>query len=162
MFSERFLSSHGVVDVAGRKVKVYHLSVEDGPIEPHVVAAALATMPALVAAPDATTPSAAWAIVHRGRGGAAYALAYSWVWDNVIEAHSAAAGVPFLGCPDEDPTHFVPLTVPWIGCVWELGPFEHERSAWIRHMLSGETNLAAYLGDACAPGPSGGARSVTR
>lgn len=162
MFAERFLSSHGVVDVAGRKVKVYHLHVDDRPIEPRVVAAALAALPALLAAPDETTPPAAWAIVHRGRGGAAYVLAYSWVWDNVIEAHSAAAGVPFLGCPDEEPTRFVPLAKPWIGCVWEFGPFEHERSAWIRHVLSGESNVAAYLADTSAPGPTGGARTVTR
>jgi hypothetical protein len=162
MFAERFLSSHGVVELAGRKVKVYHLNVEDRPIEPHVVAAALGAMPKLLAAPDATTPAAAFAIVHRGRGGAAYALAYSWVWDNVIEAHTAAAGVPFLGCPDEDPTHFVPLTNQWIGCVWELGPFEHERSAWVQHMLSGDASVTAYLADTCAPGPVGGVRTATR
>jgi hypothetical protein len=162
MFAERFLSSHGVVEVAGRAVKVYHLNVDDRAIEPHVVAAALAVLSTLVAAPDPTTPSAAFAIVHRGRNGAAYTLAYSWVWDNVIEAHTAAAGVPFLGCPDDDPTHFVPLTKQWIGCVWELAPFEHERSAWVQHMLSGEANLGAYLADTCAPGAVGGARTATR
>ncbi len=88
-------------------------------------------------------------------------LAYSWVWDNVLEYHTAAAGVPFLGCPDEDPTHFIELERPWIGCVWELAPLEHERAAWVKHLLSGAPDLAAYLADTCRPQPAGGVRTAT-
>ena len=80
-----------------------------------------------------------------------------WVWDNVLEVHSAAAGEPFLGCPDRDPTHFVELVKPWVGCVWELAPFGHERSAWVRHLLAPERpDLDGYLADFFPEGPAGG------
>lgn len=35
------------------------------------------------------------------------------------------------------------LAKQWIGCVWELGPLEDERSAWVQHMLAGDANLTA-------------------
>lgn len=155
-FAPRFLSCHGLLQVAGRSVKRYHVSVDEAPIEPAIVAAAHAMLPRLLPAPDATTPPASFVILHRGRS-AAYVVAYSWVWDNVIECHSAAAGEPVLGCPDHDPTHFAVVEKPWMGCVWELAPFGHERSAWVRHLLEPERpDLAAYLADTYRPGPAGG------
>jgi hypothetical protein len=155
-FAERFLTSQGVTVVNGRSIKRYHVNVHDRPIEPHIVEKAMAFLPRLLPRePDPTTPPASFVIVHRGVT-AAYLLAYSWVWDNVIEVHSAAAGEPFLGCPDQDPTNFVELTKPWVGCVWELAPFEHERAAWVRHMLVPEPpDLKAYLADVFPDGPSG-------
>ena len=154
-FAPRFLTTPGLLELGGRSIKRYHVNIDDRPIEPAIVAAAHAFLPRLLAAPD-TTPPASFTILHRGRQ-AAYLLAYSWVWDNVIECHSAAAGEPFLGCADDDPTHFVELTRPWVGCVWELAPFGHERSAWVRHMLEPErADLAAYLADTFPEGPSGG------
>jgi hypothetical protein len=81
------------------------------------------------------------------------------VWDNVLECHAAVAGVPFLGCSDEDPTNFTELAKPWIGCVWELPAIEHERSAWVRHMLAPDRpDLSAYLDDVPAEGMFGGPR----
>jgi hypothetical protein len=39
----------------------------------------------------------------------------------------------------------------------ELAPFEHERAAWVRHMLAAEPpDLAAYLRDTFRDGPAGG------
>jgi hypothetical protein len=46
-------------------------------------------------------------VLHRGNDGAAYLNAYSSVWGNVLHMRGAAAAQPMLGCPDEDPTHFV-------------------------------------------------------
>lgn len=61
-----------------------------------------------------------------------------------------------LGCPDRDPTHFVPVERPWIGCVWELPPIQHERDAWVRHLLAPDTpDLDAYLVDSLAEGTTG-------
>jgi len=41
--------------------------------------------------------------------------------------------------------------------VWELAPFAHERSAWVRHMLvPAAAPLNAYLGDVMQDGPVGG------
>jgi hypothetical protein len=159
-FAERHLSVAASVEAGGRRVKVYHLNEVQGPIEPGILAAAEAILPSLVAAPDGTPP-AAFAIVHSGSD-ASYLNVYSWVWDNVLECHTAAAGIPFLGCPDTDRTHFLALDRPWIGCVWELGPFEHERSAWVRHMLEPDApDLEAYLADHDGSATTGGPRSIS-
>ena len=150
-FHEKYLRAAGTVAVGGRQVKRYHVSIEPE-IEETIKKAAAEFLPRLLAAPD-ETPPAAFVILHRGAGSAAYLNAYSWVWDNVIECRTAAAGVPFLGCPDEDPEHFTELTRPWIGCVWELAPLGHERAAWVRHMLSPDRpDLAGYLADVLPDG----------
>ena len=66
---------------------------------------------------------------------------------------SAAAGEPYLGCPDDDPAHFVPNARILAGCVWELTVLEHERAAWVEHMLvPDEPDLDAYLADGVADG----------
>jgi hypothetical protein len=154
-FAERHLSRRATIEAAGRRVKMYHLTVFAEAIEESIVTAAEAFLSRLVAPLD-ETPPAAFAILHRGSDGA-YLNVYSWVWDNVLECHTAVAGVPFLGCPDADPTHFVSLDRPWIGCVWELGPFEHERAAWVRHMLvPDQPQLQAYLADGLADALTGG------
>ncbi|TVZ05531.1 hypothetical protein EAS64_13450 [Trebonia kvetii] len=81
---------------------------------------------------------------------------YNWVWDNVLHMRGAAAAEAALGCTDEDPTHFMPLDRPWIGCVWELPPIQHERDAWVRHMLMPDVaDLAGYLGDTMPEGTTG-------
>ena len=153
-FEEKYLSVHPVATIAGRQVKKYHVNTVDAPIEPEIQAAADAFLPRLFPEPD-NTPPASFTILHRGQR-ASYLLAYNWVWDNVLHCATAAAGIEFLGCPDTDPTHFVELTRPWIGCVWELPPLGHERNAWVRHMLvPDEPNLTAYLADNMPPGRTG-------
>ena len=151
-YDEKYLRTGGTVAVGGRQVKRYHISIEPD-IEVGVQKAAYDFLPGLLPEPEPDTPPASFIIVHRGAGNAAYLNAYSWVWGNVIECKTAAAGVPFLGCPDEDPEHFTELARPWIGCVWELAPLGHERAAWIRHVLSPERpDLAAYLADVLPDG----------
>jgi hypothetical protein len=60
---------------------------------------------------------------------------------------------PELGCADENPENFTLLDRPWMGCVWELAPFGHERSAWVRHVLRPEApGLGAYLADVLPDG----------
>ena len=151
-YTEKHLRAAGVVAVGGRQVKRYHISIEPE-IEENIQKAAAGFLPRLLPAPDDETPPASFAILHRGAGSAAYLNAYSWVWGNVIECRIAAAGVPFLGCQDEDPENFTELTRPWIGCVWELAPLGHERAAWIRHVLSpASPDLAGYLADVLPDG----------
>ena len=112
-------------------------------------------LPDLVPEPDGTPP-AGFVVLHRGGNGAAYLNAYTWVWDNVLHMRGAAAAQAALGCPDEDPTHFMPLDRPWIGCVWELPPIQHERDAWVRHMLMPDVaDLAGYLDDTMPDGTTG-------
>lgn len=151
-FTEKHLTTLCPVDVAGRQVKRYHVSIEPE-IEDGVQQAAYDFLPRLLPAPDDETPPASFMILHRGLGGAAYLNAFSWVWGNALEFHAAVAGQPFLGCADEEPENFTELTRPWIGCVWELAPFGHERSAWVRHVLQpGEPDLAGYLADVLPDG----------
>ena len=151
-FNEKYLRAAGTGTVSGRQVKRYHISIEPE-IEVGIQKAAAEFLPRLLPSPDDETPPASFVIVHRGAGSAAYLNTYSWVWGNVIECRTAAAGVPFLGCPDEDPEHFAELARPWIGCVWELAPLGHERAAWIRHVLSpARPDLAAYLADVLPDG----------
>jgi hypothetical protein len=155
-FEQRFLTVPGVIEVGDRRIKRYVINAVDRPIEPAILAAATEMLPRLLPREPDTTPRAAFAVFHRGRNTAAFVNLYSWVWDNVVEYHTAAAGEPHVGCPDRDPTHFVELTKPWLGCVWELAPFEHERAAWVRHMLVPDRpDLAAYLADTLPPGPVG-------
>ncbi|MEI5097594.1 hypothetical protein RB200_01665 [Streptomyces sp. PmtG] len=156
-FEEKLLWALPPVEIAGRHIKRYHVSADPAGIAPEVAAAAYAVLPELLPEPDGTPP-ATFVVLHRGGDDGAYLNAYSWVWDNVLHFGCAAAGQPVLGCPDRDPTHFVPVgrDQPWIGCVWELPPIQHERNAWVRHLLApAAPDLAAYLADSLPDGTTG-------
>lgn len=157
-FTEKLLTVLPPIEVAGRWIKRYHVTADPAGIAPEVARAAYAVLPELLPAPDGTPP-AAFTVLHRGGDDGAYLNAYSWVWDNVLHFRGAAAGQPVLGCPDDDPTHFVPTDRPWIGCVWELPPILHERDAWVRHMLVPRApevpDLGAYLADSATRGTTG-------
>ncbi len=157
-FAEKVLRSPGVLEVAGRQLKRYHVASVGQEIEQEVQEAAYAFVAKLLPAPDEETPPAGFTVLHRNSQGA-FLDAYSWVWGNVVECRVAAAGVPDLGCDDDDPTHFKSLARQWIGCVWELAPFGHERSAWVRHILEPESaDLVGYLADTFSEGMTGGPR----
>jgi hypothetical protein len=155
-FEPKHIRSLAPIVVNDRHIKRYHVSNTEEPIATEIETAAYAMLPQLLPEWDGSTPPASWVILHEGGDGAAYINAYSWVWDNVVEFHAATAGQPFLGCPDRDPTNFMVLDRPWIGCIWELPPFGHERSAWVRHMLDADhPNLDNYLADTMPDGPAG-------
>ena len=148
-FKEKLLSCPPPVAVGARRYKRYYVSSEAAVITPEVEKAALGLLPELLPEPDGTPPA-------RGGDGAAYLNAYTWVWDNVLHMRGAAAAQAALGCPDEDPTHFLLVDRRWIGCVWELPPIQHERDAWVRHMLLPDVaDLDGYLGDAMPAGTTG-------
>jgi hypothetical protein len=155
-FSEKLISFRGVAEIAGRQMKRYHVHSAADLIEAEVERAAYEFLPALLPDPDDEAPPAGFTILHRNRQGA-FLDAYSWVWENVIECRTAAAGVRVLGCDSDDPTSFKPLDRPWIGCVWELAPFGHERSSWVRHILEPrEPDIDSYLADTYPDGRCGG------
>jgi hypothetical protein len=158
-FVEKYLRVPPPITIAGRHVKRYHVNMDQSLIPDDIEQAAYAMVPALLPEADGTPP-ASFVVLHRGGDGAAYVNAYSWVWDNVVHVAAAVAAQPIVGCPDDDPTHFVPLDKPWVGCIWELPAFGHERSAWVRHMLATDhPDLDAYLADSLPEGPTGGPRS---
>ena len=151
-FTEKLLTSQPAFAAAGRRFKRYDVTSETARITPDIEQAAVRILPELVPAPDGTPP-AGFVVLHRGGDGAAYLNAYTWVWDNVLHMRGAAAAQPALDCPDDDPTHFMVLDRPWIGCVWEIPPIQHERNAWVRHMLAPDApDLDGYLADAMASG----------
>ncbi|MEZ0089253.1 hypothetical protein [Streptacidiphilus sp. EB129] len=154
-FAEKRLSVLDPIRIGERFVKRYHVTPFPGPIEAEIEEAAQAFLPGLLPQADGTPP-ASFAVLHRGGDGAAYLNVYSWYWDNALYYGCAAAAQPALGCPDDDPTHFVKLEAPLVGCVWELPPILHERDAWVRHMLVPERpDLDAYLADSLPEGTTG-------
>jgi hypothetical protein len=162
-FEPKFIRSLPPVVVSDRHIKRYHVSNTQMPIAAAIESAAYAMVPRLLPEWDGETPRGSWLILHEGRDGAAYMNAYSWVWGNVVEVRAAVAGQQFVGCPDNDPTNFMLLDRPWVGCIWELPPFGHERSAWVRHMLDTEhPDLDAYLVDTLPDGPTGQAEPARR
>jgi hypothetical protein len=151
--AEMHLSTPGVIECTGRLVKRYHVSADGGKIADAIQAAAYDFLPRLLPEPDDETPPAGWAVLFKASGAPAYLIAYSWTWANVVECRAAAAGLHELGCADENPEHFTILDRRWIGCVWELAPLGHERSAWVRHVLARDTpDLAGYLADVMPEG----------
>ncbi len=155
-FTEKHLLVPPPIEVGGRHIKRYHVTADPAGIEPEVEKAAYAVLPDLLPEPD-DTPPATFVVLHRGNDDGAYLNAYSWVWDNALRFAAAAAGQPFLNCPDRDPTHFVRLDGSLIGCVFELPPIAHERDAWVRHVLAPEQpDLAGYLADSAPEGNTGG------
>lgn len=100
-------------------------------------------------------PPASWLVLHEGKG-AMYLCLYDWVWGNAVQVSAAAAGEPFLGCTDDDLTHFIVPARAMAGCVWELATLEHERAAWARHILLPDSpHLDSYLADRIPDGPVG-------
>jgi hypothetical protein len=124
--------------------------------QPEVEKAAYEVLPTLLPEPDEETPPASWVVLHRGADNGAYLLAYSWTWGNVVEARTLSAGQPTVGTPDENPAHFADIGKPFVGCVWELAVLEHERVAWVRHVLSpDEPDLDAWVADTAPEGQVG-------
>jgi hypothetical protein len=154
-FNEKNVRSLEAITVSDRHLKRYHMDQPSRPLEPEVIEAAYEIVPKLLPAIDGD-PAAGWLVLHRGSDTGAYMVAYSWVWDNVVEVQSYAAGQPALDCPDLDPTNFVEVARSWAGCVWELAVLEHERSAWVKHVLSPDVpDLDGYLSDSAAEGRFG-------
>lgn len=145
------------IQISGRQVKRYEVSTPGLSIDADVREAAGRFLPSLLPDfADDEAPPATFTVLHRGAAGM-YLDAYSWVWGNVIYCRTAASGdQPFLGSTDPDLRVFTELSKPLIGCVWELPPIEHERAAWVRHILiPDEPDLDGYLADTMGEGPVG-------
>jgi hypothetical protein len=161
-FQDKYLRTLPSFALAGRHIKPYHVTREpDAVLAPDIVSAAYVMAGQLLAPPDEEMPPASWLVLHEGRS-AMYLCVYDWVWGNAIEVVSAAAGEPYFGCPDDDLTHFVANTRILAGCVWELTVLEHERAAWVRHVLApDEPDLPSYLADTMPDGPVGFERKAS-
>ncbi|HEX3816115.1 MAG TPA: hypothetical protein VHX59_25030 [Mycobacteriales bacterium] len=156
-FEPKDLAVQPTREIAGRQVKRYEVTTPGLTIDAEVRAAAETYLPSLFPVfEDEETLPVTFTVLHRGSGGM-YLNAYSWVWGNVIHCRTSASGdQPFLGSSDPDLRVFTEIAKPLIGCVWELPPLAHERSAWVRHILSpDQPDLAAYLTDVLPDGKVG-------
>jgi hypothetical protein len=155
-FHQKYVHALAPIDRADRNIKRYHITREpDGVIGADIADAAYAAAEKLLPAPDGEMPPASWIVLHEGRD-AMYLCVYSWLWGNAVHSRGAAAGEPYLSCPDKDLTNFITVSEPLVGCVWELPTMAHERTAWVRHMLAPSVpDLAGYLADTLPDGPIG-------
>jgi hypothetical protein len=157
-FTERFARPGPPIEVDGWTVKPYQVAVTAEPIASGVVAAAWEFLPKLlpaslthpaVAHEQAGSPRFAFAVLHQGTD-ALWLNLYTWVYQMILHCRAASS-------PSGD-VAFAELGEPLIGCVWELPVLVHERSAWVRHILTPDRpDLDGYLADGLPEGLVGGA-----
>jgi hypothetical protein len=155
-FRNKHLHALPVFGLGGRHIKPYHITREpDGTLRPRSSGPPTRWRPGWLRRRTTRCRRASWLVLHEGKG-AMYLCLYDWVWGNAVRLGAAAAGEPFLGCTDDDLTHFIVPAQAMVGCVWELATLEHERAAWARHMLVPDVpDLDAYLADRIPEGPVG-------
>lgn len=135
-------------------LKVYTISADGSPVEPEAITAAVRTATDLLSAPVAPlhTASIAWhelpaqgagsLIVHRALD-ATFVLLDWWVGFNMLRHRVWVA-------PTTAPLALQSIDETGIAmCVWELAVIQHERAAWLRHVLTPDAagRLDDYLAD---------------
>lgn len=151
-FKKKLLTIQPLIELAGRRLKRYYVTSEIAPVTADIEQAATELLPKLTQDADATPP-ARFIVRYRGGDGAALLNAHTSARDNVLHVRGEAAAQPELDCPDDDPTHFIVLDRPWIGCVWEFPPIHRDCNAWVRHILMPEVpGLDGYLADSIPSG----------
>ncbi|HEU4946054.1 MAG TPA: hypothetical protein VFT31_02765 [Kribbella sp.] len=141
-YQPRPVTLYGVESVNGWPTKVYGLAVVGKPVD-ELVGAARAIAVDVLPAPEsarapAPTPRAAFVIAHQARP-ACFVLVYWW-------ATPVDLSMRYFRSPLDRPTELIALPPSSVGCVWELGLAEHERSTWVRHLLDTRApDLGAYL-----------------
>jgi hypothetical protein len=156
-FSSRYLTPLPTRELNSWQVKQYLLTVDGTEVAPVVIAGAdpmiARLLPGGAPGPEAT----AFSILHLGAD-AVWLTVFAWCQEVILQARGARASLAA-------PTAWTPHAEPLIGCVWELPVVEHERSAWVSHMLIAEpAQWQGYLDDHAPPGPIGRPRldSVAR
>ncbi|GGV28403.1 hypothetical protein GCM10010182_59260 [Actinomadura cremea] len=142
----RLVRSLGVRERAGWRLKVYGITtVGDRPPERLVDAAVRLAPDALPAPAESRDEPARYGIgfmvVHRA-GDFCFVL-YDW-WAGENEIHQRLYSAPL-----DAPEALAPHPTPAVFCVWEGAAVDHERRAWIEHVLKrpDAPDVAGYLGD---------------
>jgi hypothetical protein len=134
-----FLTIH---DIDGWKIKTYRTTLLGA--EP-LMAARLRAADSLPPRPDRVGAyGVGFLIVHQTIG-SCFALVDWWVREDQLHQRVFAA-------PLDRPTNFEPLVAPVVGCVAALGVIDHERQAWLRHVLANPAgpDIDGYLADTFA------------
>nr|WP_042197824.1 hypothetical protein [Kibdelosporangium sp. MJ126-NF4]CEL22761.1 hypothetical protein [Kibdelosporangium sp. MJ126-NF4] len=156
-FTERYSRPLPATVVDGWTIKPYQVTIGREPIAAPVVAAADEFLPKLLPASLAhpalaheqeASPRYAFAVLHEGAD-ALWLNLYTWVYQAILHTRLASSSL--------DTIAFGEVTEPLIGCVWELPALVHERSAWVRHVLTPDhPDLDGYLADVLPAGLVGG------
>lgn len=141
----------------GTTLKVYAITMDDDDLPAGAVDAAMdAAFAYLTAdAPPCVAAGVDWTrlpghgagslVVHAGRE-ALFAVLDYWTDENMLR-HQVWAAPRAVGSIRPAFESLSPSGIAM--CVWELAVIQHERAAWLRHVLtpSGQSDIAAYLGD---------------
>ena len=154
-FEKREVRFLGLHDVVGTRLKVYGLGVRGAEsIGAEWVSAALAQAERYLNGPSLQghAGGVSWSeleshgvgvlTIHPGRE-AVFLLLDLWVGENMLRHHVWASD-------KQNATGFESLSPTDVSmCVWEMAVLQHERSAWLRHVLTerGEGDITEYLHD---------------
>lgn len=139
-FVARATHVHDVVTIDGWRIKRYEVCVEGSSVQPALLAAALDA--ARQSLPPIDTPNvfgAGFVIAHQGQH-AEWILVDWWIQGGILcqrlFSRPLGSNKPIEAAP-------APLTA----CVWELPVLNHERDAWVQHVLADPANprLDRYL-----------------
>ncbi|GLW66804.1 hypothetical protein Arub01_50480 [Actinomadura rubrobrunea] len=140
-----FLGPH---ETAGWRLKVYGITTEGARPPAGLVDAALTLAPEVLPAPavlrDGAEPDRyglGFVVVHRA-GDFCFALYDWWAGENELRQR-------LYSSPLDAPRALRPHPTPAVFCVWEGAVVDHERRAWLRHVLTRPEapDVDAYLRD---------------
>jgi len=136
----RPITSLGIHETAGWRLKVYGITSEGDRPPAELTEAALKLAPEVLPSSDEQY-GLGFVVVHRA-GDFSFVLYDWWSGENEIHQHLYSA-------PLDDPGGLAPHPTPAIFCVWEGVAVDHERRAWLRHVLAKPDgpDVASYLDD---------------
>jgi hypothetical protein len=143
-----FLKLH---EAAGWRLKFYGITVSGGPPRPELITVAEALVPSVLPSPavyggsddphDIDRYGVGFVTLHDARD-YAFALFDWWAGENELHQRIYSSLPTRLGAMRPHPSNAV-------GCVWELAVTDHERRAWLEHVLARPDgpDIEGYLGE---------------
>lgn len=143
-YATREISDLGIQTLNDWRMKVYGIAYGRRRPRHELVVSAIAMAASTLPRPAVTDLcyGVAFLGVHDGRG-ANFVFVDWWECENELHHH-------LFFSPADDPTDLSPATgTDPVACVWDLTVLEHERAAWVRHVLARPEgpDLAAYCAD---------------
>lgn len=142
-YRPRQYRSGGLLEVGTARFKTYLIDRAEAPLAEEDALAAMAAFFDQPNAPVVPDHALGHIMVHRGEGGD-WLLVHWWTPGGIMAGHllqSACGALTF---------HLV--AGPVIACVWEQIVVEHERRAWVRHMMAAKPDPEGFLADQLTKG----------
>ena len=143
-YTDRTVTSLGVREVAGWRLKVYGIAADGGQVRESLVPAALAVAELFLPGPAVSCDThGVGAITIQDEGAVAVVFLDYWSRDGELHRQRflslRALPAQLRPLSDDGPT----------GCVWNRAVLSHERIAFVRHVFArdGGADLDAYLAD---------------